>query len=396
MRILIALNSYEEDGPGLLLYRLCQRWVPEPDMCIGTVALSRDGALVDRFHALGVSTEVVSSRGLGGIERLRDWARRLRKRSDCPDLIHSHLLWPDLALRFVHKELDEIPLISTCHGLHAVDEKGRAKGTVYRVLDKLTRQRCRAWVAVSEFVSREMIRAGYPQERVHLIPNGVDCVQTYPILPFHQEIIRQYLNVELDAPIIGAVGTLRPLKGHDAFIRAMPKILETHPRCVAFIFGAGSSRDDLIGLARRLGVLDQMRFIGPLSTMLPQVLSTLDVVVHPSRVEAYGLVVAESQACCTPVVASRIGGIPEIVCDGQTGYLFEKDNIEQLAQHVIALLNNPEERNEMGENGRDFISDEFELGLTANAYVNLWCRVLGIPEMRPVHSMHRAAQPAGC
>jgi glycosyltransferase involved in cell wall biosynthesis len=377
VRVLIALNSYEEDGPGHLLYRLAQRWSPLQDVRIATVALSRGGPMRDRYRDLGIPTEIVPSRGRGGIARLRAWARELAGRADKPALVHSHLLWPDLALRLVHADLGRLPLVSTCHGLHALDEKGRALGLVYRALERATRARCRAWVAVSEDVRRAMVASGYPADRVYLVRNGVDGVQTYPIGDHRKAELRAILNVPEGAPLIGAAGTLRTLKGHDVLVRAMPAILARQPETRLYIFGNGDERDNLLALAESLGVGHRVRIIGALCCMLPEVLSTLDVLVHPSRIEAFGLVVAEAQAAGTPVVASRVGGIPENVRHGETGFLVEPDQPGEIAARVLELLDDPDKRQAFGEAGRAFVLAEREIGHTAEGYRELWRKIAG-------------------
>ncbi|MCB2156761.1 glycosyltransferase family 4 protein [bacterium] len=380
VRILHALNSYEEDGPGHLLFRLCQRWRPMEGLQIGTVALSRGGPLEDRFRELGISTELVESRGTAGLLHLKEWARGLSKRLDSPDVIHSHLLWPDLSLRLVHKELGRIPLVSTCHGLHALDEKGIVKGLAYRVMERSTRKHCSAWIAISEFVREQMLAADYPKERVHLVRNGVDCVQTYPIASHRKQQLRRMLNLPLEVPLIGAVGTMRALKGHDYLLRAMPAILEKHPETHLLLIGAGPARDEIESEVSRLNLDDRVTIIGPLSTMLPQIMSLLDILVHPSLIEAFGLVVAEAQACGTPVIGSRVGGIPENIVDGETGFLVDPASPDQIAEKVILLLDDPMLRAQLGAQGRAFINEERELGTTAEGYVELWRQIVGWTE----------------
>lgn len=375
MRVLIALNAYEEDGPGHLIYRLCERLVVREDLRLTTVALSRGGPLMDRFRALGIGAEVVSSRGLNGIVHLRDWAKVLVKRSDCPDLIHTHLLWPDFAMRLVHRQLGRLPLASTCHGLHALDEKGMLAGVAYRLLDRSTRSRCSAWVAISRYTLSRMRTAGFPEDRLFLIGNGVDCVQIHPLNPISRQEIRTILNVDETTPLLVAAGTLRSLKGHDVLLRAMPAIIGEFPDTRLLIFGEGPSREALQALIAELGIAENVKLIGQLSTMLAQVLAAADVVVHPSRLEAFGLVAAEAQAAGTPVIASRVGGLPEVVEDGVGGFLVEPDKPDAIAARVIELLEDDEKRESMGMAGRHFVNENHEIGTTAEGYRELWWRL---------------------
>jgi glycosyltransferase involved in cell wall biosynthesis len=392
MRVLIALNTYEQDGPGQLVFRLCQRLVSVEGLQLNTVALSRAGPLMDRFRELGIGTEFVPTRGREGLARLRAWAGHLARRADRPDVIHTNLLWPDLALRLVAGRLRGIPLASTCHGLHALEEKGLFPGLIYRVLDRVTRGRCDAWVAISHFVRDGLLAHGIPARRIHLIPNGIDCVQTHPLPEPRRAEIRDLLNVAPDAPLIVAAGTLREIKGHDVLLEAMPAILERFPDTHLFVFGEGPLGEDYRRRTEAMGLAGQVKFIGLLSTMLAQVMATADVVVHPSRVEAFGLVAGEAQACGTPVIASRVGGLPELVRDGETGFLVDPGRPDQIAERVCLLLGDAERRRAMGAAAREFINEHFEIGVMAEAYLELWKGLCGRDPEADAEAIEREEQ----
>lgn len=376
MRILIVLNSFEADGPGRLAVSLCERIAPEEWARLGVVAVSRGGPLSGEFRRLGVSTEVAPTRGRGGLRRLYRWAGELAGRADAPDLIHTNLLWPDLALRLVWRRLQGRPLVSTCHGLHALGDKGRLLGGAYRVAERTTRSRCNHWVAVSEFVRRAMEEDGYPPDRITLVRNGVDAVQYHPLGAKQRAEMRQLMNAPHDALLIGAAGALRQLKGHDVLLRAMPEIVRREPRAMLYLFGTGPAEQDLRDLVARLGLGGHVRLVGELSALLPRVLASMDVVAHPSRAESFGLVVGEAQACGVPVVASRVGGIPEILRDGETGLLVPPEDPAALAQALGKMLGDEDARTAMGCAARQFVVGEREIGDTAWQYVQLWRRLL--------------------
>src|SRR5690606_38489692 len=139
----------------------------------------------------------------------------------------------------------------------------------------------------------------------------------------------------------------------------------------------GPERGSLERLAAELGFVSKMQIIGPLATMLPQILSTLDILVHPSRMEAFGLVVGEAQACGTPVVATRVGGVPENIIEGETGFLVEPGAPHEIADCVNMLLDDAELRKLIGLQGRTFINEERELGTTAEGYMEVWRALVG-------------------
>jgi len=370
LRVLLVLNSYQQDGPGNLMFHLCQRLMAEPGLVIETVALSRTGELLHPLRDLGISSSVVPTRGRGGFARLRQWAEEVGKRTNPPDVVHTNLLWPDLVLRLVRRRIPSARLASTIHGLHAVSEKGAAKGVAYRVLDRLSRSRVDAFVAISGHVRETMLANGYPADRTLVIPNGVDAVQIFPVSEPTREETRYMLNVEGSGPLVVCAGNLIELKGPFVTLNAFALVHEKHPDATLAFIGEGPLRESLEreAEARKLPV----RFIGHLSRMLPQVLGSADVVVHPSRIEGFGLIVAETLAAGTPVVCGDAGGMRELVQDGVSGYLVDPTQPAQIAARINDLLADRHRARTMGMAGREHVAANYEIGRTAEAYLALW------------------------
>lgn len=156
-------------------------------------------------------------------------------------------------------------------------------------------------------------------------------------------------------------GRLHPSKGQDVLIRALPAVLREMPGMEVVFAGGGTERDKLERLARDIGVMHRVTFAGALPRAeLFHAMAQAAVVVVPSRDEAFGLVNIEAMAMGTPVVASRVGGIPEIVRDGVDGLLFEAEKPEELAACLVRLLLDDHLRATMGRNARQRFLEEFE------------------------------------
>lgn len=156
-------------------------------------------------------------------------------------------------------------------------------------------------------------------------------------------------------------GRLHPTKGQDVLLRALPRVLLEHPETEVVFAGGGPEKGRLERLAKDLGVRAATSFVGALER--PHLLRTMGeaaMVVVPSLSEAFGWVNIEAMAMGTPVVASRVGGIPEIVRDKVDGLLFEPGNAEELASCLLRLLGDAELRAEMGRNARQRFLEEFE------------------------------------
>jgi glycosyltransferase involved in cell wall biosynthesis len=201
---------------------------------------------------------------------------------------------------------------------------------------------------------------GVSQRKIHLIYNGVE---DRPIAPVERPV---------DGPIIGTVGRLSWEKGQDILVRALPSL----PGVTAVFVGSGPDREKLERTARELGVADRTRFLGwqpDARAWLP----TFDVFVMPSVDEALPLAITEAMLASRPVVATRIGGVPETVLENQTGLLVPPGDPNALADAVRAIIEDAELRERMGREGRRVAKKRFDLDQMVRSYESLYAALLG-------------------
>jgi len=161
---------------------------------------------------------------------------------------------------------------------------------------------------------------------------------------------------------IGYVKTLDSLYGPQILIEAMPKVLKEVPNAKLIMAGTDKMNGQLVLLADKLGIGDSVEFTGFIQNeKVPEIMRSFDVYVHPSICqESFGVSILEASACGCPVVATRVGGVPEVCIDGQTGILIEPNNPDVLAKAVIKLAKEPELCNNMGRAGRDFVVKNYD------------------------------------
>ncbi len=205
-------------------------------------------------------------------------------------------------------------------------------------------------------LSRQLVKAtnGYlPKGRsTHLTFFGVDMDQFRPIdRPERKEIT------------IGIIKMLEPKYGIECLIRAFSLVQRKIDHLRLLIVGDGSLREKLEKLAGELDVSDRATFVGKIPhSLVPYWLAQMDVFVCSSihESETFGVVVAEASAMETPVIASRIGGLPEVVQDGITGFLVPPANVEEMADKMERLASDSQLREKMGKAGREFIKQNYE------------------------------------
>jgi glycosyltransferase involved in cell wall biosynthesis len=254
-----------------------------------------------------------------------------------------------------------------------------------RLLDRqLIARRADAFVAVSTEDRRRMHEVeGIPLEKIRFIPNGIPA----PPPPRPGADVRGELGIRAGAPVVGAVATLRAQKALDVLVRASVPLARRFPGLRVLIAGGDGrpgepERERLATLARELGVGEQVCLLGPRSD-IPELLAALDVATLSSDFEGSPLSVLEYMEAGKPVVATRVGGVPDLVEDGVTGLLVAPRDPEGLAEALAELLDDPGRAAAMGRAGRERQRREFSISSTVRRvealYEELYAAKAGAP-----------------
>jgi glycosyltransferase involved in cell wall biosynthesis len=284
-----------------------------------------------------------------------------------PDVIHTHMYRADVVGTKAAIALEESGhrrpyVVSTVHS-------SRVRSAEDRELIRRLTPSMDQLIAVSRSIERKIAdehRTGAP---VRLIYNGVD-LDRYD----HQEpccTLRDEYGMEPGSQIVGVVARLGPEKGHQTLIEAWPHVLRSVPDAYLLIVGEGSRRDFLEGLAATKKVAHRIVFTGRRDD-IPAVTAALDVAVLPSWREAQGLSILEAMALSRPVVASDVGGIPEMIEDGVTGLLVPHDDPAALAAAIVRLLKDHAFADTVARAGHDLVHDRFCIELMVKAIEQIY------------------------
>lgn len=193
--------------------------------------------------------------------------------------------------------------------------------------------RARFIIAISEGVKRVLIESGVPSERIELIPSGVDFSRYAAV----QKVERSQMQVPPDAVVIGQVAALAPHKDQSTFLKTLRLLRQTNPNIHGVIVGDGGLRAPLEMLASQLGLQEVVHFLGFHENPLA-FLAAFDVFCLSSKEEGLGTSLLDAMALRVPVVATNVGGIPDLIQDGRTGYLAPAHTPELLAEKVNQAL----------------------------------------------------------
>ncbi len=215
-------------------------------------------------------------------------------------------------------------------------------------------------IAISGAVRRECLAAGIPEDRLRTVMSGVDLDRArglrdgVRVLP-PREALRDAVAAEWCPRkkrrlFLLDVASLTGHKGHIHLLRALPKVLAEYPNAHLLLAGEGELREELASAAKRLGLAEDVSFMG-FRDDVPALLSAADVYVTASRLEGLGTSVMDAMAAGLPVVASRAGGHPELVEDGATGRLVEAGDAAAMAAGLLEVLGNQKLRERWGKAG---------------------------------------------
>lgn len=314
-----------------------------------------------------VETPMGAAGALAAARRVRAYCAR-----HGADILHTTGFLTNIVGRLAVRG-DRPRLVTTVH----VDPGGpRAAGggavaqALREAVDRLARSRVALVLPVSEAVAAALLARGYDASRMRVILNGVDpeavaaaAAAPPPTLPEN-------------VPLAGVVARLEPVKAVDVFLRAAALVAARIPDARFAVAGDGPLRCGLESLAASLGLAGRVAFLGWVEPVEP-LLARLDVCVLPSRSEGLPVVLLEAMALGVPVVASAVGGVPEVVEDGVTGALVPPGDAGALAVAIERFLSDAGARAAAGGAARDRVGESFSLRGMRDAHIEAYAALLG-------------------
>jgi N-acetyl-alpha-D-glucosaminyl L-malate synthase BshA len=273
------------------------------------------------------------------------------------DIIHAHYAIPHataayLARQILASSLDRVPprVITTLHGTDITLLGGDPS---YSETVAFCIEQSDGVTAVSESLEGDTRKALGVRCDIRVIPNFLDCtVHRRTDVP----TLRARFAKENER-IVTHVSNFRPVKRVTAVVDVFERVSRSVP-CRLLMVGDGPDLIDAVQRARMLGVADKVHFLGEQDQVLP-LLSMSDAFLLPSSQESFGLAALEAMACEVPVVASRVGGLPEVIAHGETGFLFEVDDLEGMSGAVAQLLSDRHLHNRVAVAARQVVNQRF-------------------------------------
>jgi N-acetyl-alpha-D-glucosaminyl L-malate synthase BshA len=287
------------------------------------------------------------------------------------DLLHVHYAIPHSISAILARESLKpkryLPVITTLHG---TDITLVGADPSYLPITRYGIAQSDGVTSISHYLKHETQRT-FQFDEIEVIPNFV-CRSEYARHPV--DPLRASLAPEGE-PLLVHVSNLRPVKRPLDCIEILARVLKKGVTTRLVMVGDGSERAGCEERARELGIADDCLFVGEQPNIV-EYLSAADVLLLPSAQESFGLAALEAMACEVPVVASRVGGVPEVVTDGETGFLSDVGDTDKMADDAARLLSNKELRTEMGKSARESALGRYSTDKIIPRYIEFYDRVL--------------------
>ncbi|MFM8569225.1 MAG: N-acetyl-alpha-D-glucosaminyl L-malate synthase BshA [Candidatus Kapaibacterium sp.] len=290
------------------------------------------------------------------------------------DILHVHYAIPhavsgNLAKQIV-QQTQPVKVVTTLHG---TDITLLGLEPTFLPLIRFALEQSDAITAVSNYLREKTVQSFTPGHDIRVIPNFVDTT-VYRRLEEHRAAIRSRIAKEGEHLMLHT-SNFRGVKRVQDTIRVLDEVRASIPARLVLV-GDGPERADAERLSRELGVSDHVTFLGK-QTALPELLSAADLFLLPSQSESFGLSALEAMACSVPVIASNVGGIPELVSHGENGYVAELGDVSRMARYAVELLTNPKRWASFSTKARESAVAKYDVDTVVPMYENLYADLMG-------------------
>lgn len=298
------------------------------------------------------------------------------------DVLHVHYAIPHAISGYLAREIlqgtDPVSLVTTLHG---TDITLVGLEPSFHPLVKFSLERSDAVTAVSQHLAEKTRQSFDIESPIDVIPNFVDTT-VYKREPC--EALSRQLGSK-DEFVLMHISNFRPVKRVQDCVRILAEVRRSvNARLV--LVGDGPERSDVERLVREMDLMQHVTFLGKQSA-LPEILAMADVFLLPSQQESFGLSALEAMACEVPVIATNIGGIPEVVRHGETGYVAELGDVQRMAKYCVELLTTPKKLAAFRENARKRAVERFGIDLIVPMYENVYTRAIERRDSQPQSKM---------
>lgn len=347
MKIMYIIDSLKVGGAEMLLLAMVRAYAEAHEV---SVVYFTHGPLYEDVEALGVKVHRISTMGIKDPRVLPRLVSLMNQEK--PDVVHTHLSKSDFG-GIMAATLANVPArVSSIHNVDPWREKWYLNAFMRQWMAS-----CHMMIAVTEDVRKYVIETTrYPEDKLVTIANGIDTKRFDPNTV--QALDKTEWGIEADSLTVGMIGRLEEQKGHHILLKTAAIVTKTVPNARFVIVGDGPLRANLEKQRDDLGLQGKVVFTGILRD-IPGVLATLDVVTFSSLWEGLPVALLEAMSMAKPMVSTAVGGIPDVIVEGENGMLVPKENPQALADKLTQVLQDKALADKLGTAARQTIEERY-------------------------------------
>jgi glycosyltransferase involved in cell wall biosynthesis len=341
-----------------------------------------EGSMESSFAACPDALSIVSAlvRPVHPWKDVRAWGDLTQVlRQDPPDIVHTHSGKAGILGRLAARRAGVRVIIHHIHGPSFGPFQGPVANAVFLTAEKIAARTTTHFLCSANAMTRRYLAAGIGRPEMY-----TRVLSGFRIEPFlearHDRVLRAKLGLPEDAFVIGKIGRLAPLKGHEDLFKALAILLPQQPNARLLLIGDGALRTQLERRAGELGLSDKIIFAGLVAPAeVPRYIGIMDCLAHLSQREALSRALPQALAAAKPVIAYDFDGADEVCLHGETGFLVRTGDVPSVARHLLELFRDPALRGRLGHRGQQLVQEQFRVENMIEQIYQLYRRLLSTP-----------------
>ncbi|NLY20486.1 MAG: glycosyltransferase family 4 protein [Tissierellia bacterium] len=290
------------------------------------------------------------------------------------DILHCHGARANFVAYFLKKHID-IPMITTVHSDYLLDFKDSFyKNMIFTPLNKMALKKFDYYIAVTNSFKEMLVERGFKRDKIETVYNGIDMSAEVNYVP-RDEFYKRYNIDPSNKFVTGIAARLDKVKNHEMLIKAANEAIKINPELLFLIAGLGDEETNLKSMCNEYGIEDNVKFLGFVNDPY-SFFNAIDVNTLTSVSESFPYVILEAAKMKTPTISTRVGGIYEVIEDGENGYLVNSDDYKELSERILNLAADREKLNEFGEKIYEKVRDNFSTKNMAEDQYNIYMDIL--------------------
>ena len=341
MKVLFLISGGDTGGAKTHVFALLKKLCTKCDI---RLICFMDGDFYRELLDMGIDAKLLPQKSRLDLSVLKELKADIEKEKY--DIIHSHGARANFIAARLKKTV-KLPTVTTMHSDYLLDFDGIYKKLIYTSLNKMALRRMDYYIAVSSNFKKMLVSRSFEPNKIFTVYNGMDFDAPFSYDEKEDFLRRIGCPAKENDVLIGIIGRHDFVKGHDVFVRGCIETAKKYDNVKFLIAGTGDGEDELKRMAEEAGFADRFYFCGFVKDIF-SFINAIDINVISSRSESFPYIMLEGARMKKATVSSRVGGIPDLVKDGETGLLFENENYKQLSERLSYLIENPDLRGRLG------------------------------------------------